>query len=109
MHIEYTADNLWEILVPTTRPDGRPYHLRYHRIWDAKVREITGGLTVMSVASGQWRAPDGEIFLERMIPVRIVCTRRQMEAIMVLTMTYYEQQAVMAFHLSNRTLTLRKE
>ena len=99
---------LWEILVPTTNNAGKPYRVRYHRVWDAKVREITGGLTVMPVANGQWTAPDGTVYRERMIPVRIACTESQIRAIMQLTLEYYDQEAVMVFHLSNRTLTLRR-
>lgn len=38
---------MWEILVPTTKRIivGSPYYTtRFHRVWDAKVRAITGGL-----------------------------------------------------------------
>ena len=45
---------MWEILVPTKSNAGKPYRTRYHRVWDAKVREISGGLTVMPVVKGQW-------------------------------------------------------
>lgn len=62
---------LWEILVPTVRNDGKPYRLRYHKVWDDKVRAISGGLTVMPVAKGQWVYKE-ELFTERMIPVRIL-------------------------------------
>jgi hypothetical protein len=47
---------LWEVLVPTETGDGRggkkPIHTRYHKVWDAKVRAITGGLTVLTPAKG---------------------------------------------------------
>ena len=73
---------LWEILVPTVSNAGKPYRTRYHRVWDQKVRAISGGLTVMPVAKGQWVDPaDGKLFVERMIPVRVIATREQMEAI----------------------------
>jgi hypothetical protein len=87
---------LWEILVPTTRRiGGRPYSLRYHRVWDAKVRAIAGGLTILHPTKGQWVSPDGQLFIERMIPVRIACTRAQIDAIAEMTGTYYDQLAVM--------------
>lgn len=92
--------SLWEILVPTVRNDGRPYRTRYHRIWDAKVREITGGLTILAPAKGQWVSPDGELFAERMIPVRIAATAEQMKAICDMTAKYYEQRAVMYYQVS---------
>lgn len=95
---------LWEILVPTVRNDGRPFRTRYHRVWDAKVREITGGLTIMPVAKGQWLSRDGELFSERMIPVRIACTREQIEQIIDMSLVYYGQLAVMAHKVSDEVI-----
>lgn len=90
---------LWEILVPTVRNDGKPYRLRYHRVWDAKVRDISGGLTIMPVAKGQWVC-NGVLFKERMIPVRIACSREDIDKIIDMTMKYYDQLAVMAYKVS---------
>lgn len=100
---------LWEILVPTVRPDGRPIRTRYHRVWDAKVRDITGGLTILPVAKGQWVAPDGELFTERMIPVRIACSRDQIEAIAEMTISYYDQQAVLAYRVGDEVILRRRK
>ena len=94
---------LWEILVPTMRNDGRPIYTRFHRVWDAKVREISGGLTVMPVAKGQWvdsSTGNNKLFCERMIPVRIIATRTEMLEIIKMTKKYYEQIAVLAYKLS---------
>ena len=92
---------LWEILVPTVRPDGRPIRTRYHRVWDAKVRAIAGGLTILTAAKGQWVAPDGTLFSERMIPVRIACSRKQMDDIADFTASHYEQLAIFYYMVSN--------
>lgn len=94
------SKELWEILVPTVRNDGRPFRLRYHRVWDAKVREISGGQTIMPVAKGRW-IHNGELFSERMIPVRILATKDEIEKIVDLTLKYYDQIAVMAYKVSN--------
>lgn len=99
---------LWEILVPTVRNDGRPIRTRFHRVWDQKVRAITGGLTVVPPVRGQWVAPDGRLFAERMIPVRIACTRDQIDAIADMTMTYYDQLAVMAYRVSDEVILKEK-
>jgi len=99
---------LWEILVPTVRNDGRPFHLRYHKIWDNKVREITHGLTIMPVTKGQW-IDKGNTFVERMIPVRIACTREQIEQIIDFTIKYYEQIAVMAYKISEEVIIKRRK
>lgn len=96
---------LWEILVPTiSRTTGKPYRTRYHRVWDSKVRSIAGGLTIFHPVIGQWVSPDGELFTERMIPVRIACTEEQIRAIMDLTAKFYDQLAVMAYKISTQCI-----
>jgi len=95
---------LWEIMVPTISNEGVPWRTRYHRVWDAKVREITGGLTIMPVSKGQWISPVGEIFIERMIPVRIACSEEQINLIMDMTAKHYSQKAVMAQLISENVI-----
>ena len=123
---------LWEILVPmekrvkTARPSlslsegeyaveleawqkQNSYSTRYHRVWDAKVRTITGGLTILTPAKGQWISPAGELYQERMIPVRIVATREQIDQIIDLTMKYYDQLAVLCYKLSDEVILRHRE
>ncbi len=97
--------DLYEILVPTIRrKGGKPYRTRYHRVWDNQVREITGGLTIMRPCVGHWVAPDGELFVERMIPVRIACTAAQIKEIADLTAEYYDQLAVMYYRVADKVV-----
>jgi hypothetical protein len=103
---------LWEILVPTERPSHHPgdyYRTRYHRVWDEKVREITGGLTIMTPARGQWVSPSGELFAERMIPVRIVATREEIDRVINMTLAYYDQEAVLCYKLSDEVLLVYRD
>lgn len=102
-------DKMWEILVPTIRNDGRPFRTRYHRVWDDKIRNIAGGLTVLRPAIGQWVSPTGNFFKERMIPVRILCSRENIEKIIDITLDYYEQEAVLAYCISNECIVKYKE
>lgn len=95
---------LWEILVPTIRNDGRPIRTRFHRVWDARVRDISGGLTIMPPARGQWVAPSGDLFVERMIPVRIVATLDEISDIIDFTMKYYEQLAILCYKISDMVI-----
>jgi hypothetical protein len=95
---------MWELLVPTVRPDGRYIRTRFHRVWDAKVRAITNGLTILPVNKGQWVSPSGQLFIERMIPVRIACTRIQIEDIIDMTLVYYDQEAVLAYVVSEEVI-----
>lgn len=90
---------LWEIFVPTCR-DGRPVKTRSHKEWDSRVRRIAGGLTVLKPARGQWVSPTGNLFTERMIPVRIMCTKEEIERIADITAEFYKQEAVMYYLLS---------
>ena len=38
---------IWELLVPTVSNEGKPFKTRFHKVWDTKVRELVGGLTIM--------------------------------------------------------------
>lgn len=92
---------LWEVLVPTVRNDGRPFRTCYHRVWDEKVRNVSLGLTVMPPSiSGQWISPEGDLYKERMIPVRIVATEAEIREIVTMTRRYYDQEAILYFLVS---------
>lgn len=96
---------MWEILVPTIRrADNKPIKTRYHKVWDKKVRDISGGLTIMTPAKGQWLSNDNELFVERMIPVRIIATEEQISKIIDMTMVYYDQLAILAYRVSDHVI-----
>ena len=96
---------MWEIMVPTERRvDGKPITTRFHRAWDAKVRAISGGLTVMKPALGQWVCPEGELYRERMIPVRFLATVDQMNHIVDMTAVNYDQLAVLCYAVGSNVV-----
>ena len=97
---EAADQHLWEILVPTVRNDGRPFRLRYHKVWDERVKAVSGGLTIVPPVNGVWVSPEEETFKERMIPVRIMCTRDEIMAIAKMSKEYYEQEAIMVHRVS---------
>ena len=99
---------LWEILVPTTSNEGKPFRTRYHRVWDAKVRAISNGLTILTPAKGQWVSNDGKLYSERMIPVRILCTKSEIDKIIDITMDYYSQLAILAYKISDECILKHK-
>ena len=100
---------LWEILVPTVMGDtGKPIRTRYHRVWDAYVRSLSDGLTILTPARGQW-VYESKLFEERVIPVRIACSEEQIRLIIDHTIKYYKQIAVMAYKLSERVLIIHRE
>lgn len=93
---------LWEIMVPCHTNAGKPYRTRHHRQWDEQVLRITNGMTIMKPTIGWWQPgrPE-ERFRDRMIPVRIACTSKQMDEIIKRTLNHYpDQEAVMAYVIS---------
>src|SRR3989338_2226118 len=93
--------SLWEIFVPAHSNDGKEYPMEHHYSWDAKVRGISGGLTILKTAKGQWTSPDGKIFFDKMIPVRIFCTEEEIDKIIQLSIDHYGQEAVLAYEVSD--------
>ena len=100
-----TERTLYEILVPCQWNDGRPVRTRHHREWDKRVRKIAGGLTILRPGKGQWIHED-ELYEDRVIPVRVFCTQRQIERIGQITIEHYEQEAVMVYQLSDWCLIM---
>jgi hypothetical protein len=97
---------LWEILVPTVRNDGRPFKTCYHKVWDKKVYDITGGITIMKPTRGKWvsEGPDAKYYEERMIPVRIATSRENIEKIIDVTKEYYDQIKIMCYKISEEVI-----
>lgn len=97
---------LFEILVPTTFGDtGKPVRLKHHRIWDDHARGKAGGLTILKPVKGQWlEFETNDLVVERVIPVRIATSRRDMDDILNFTIKHYRQKAVMAYELSNNVV-----
>lgn len=96
---------LWEILVPRRSNAGKPFRTRHHQNWDGKVRRISGGLTIFHpTKKGEWIDTDGTLFTDSCIPVRIRCTRKQIEKIMDITALHYDQKAVFVCKVSDETI-----
>ena len=103
-----TTKTLWEILVPRFSK-RKEYTLDHHKTQDAHVRGIARGVTILRTAKGHWVNPEGTVFVEEMIPVRIHCTKSQIEQIMDHTLAYYHQEAVFAYEVSNNVIIRRKD
>jgi hypothetical protein len=95
---------LWEILVPKYSNEGKEYSLIHHQKWDDYVRGIAGGLTIFKKSRGQWISPEGQLFSEEMIPVRICCSSNNLNRIVDFTLNHYDQLAVMAYEISNNII-----
>lgn len=101
---------LWEILVPTINNEGKPFRTRHHKEWDKVVRNISGGMTILTPCKGQWIDKSTEVlYEERMIPVRIACTRNQIIQIMKFAKVHYKQIDILAYKVSDDVIFLSKE
>lgn len=101
---------MWELYVPCVRNNGRPIRTRCHREWDSRVRRISGGLTIYPPVRGQWISPaTSNLFVERMIPVRIACTREQIKKIIDMTIDFYDQEAVLCTKISEEVILKYKK
>ena len=96
---------MWEIYVPACIPNAsKKYRISHHKQWDEFVVSITGGLTIMKSAKGVWINSIGKKINEKMIPCRIACTEEQMHKIVDFTIKHYDQEAVLAYQISEKTI-----
>lgn len=91
---------LYEILVPTIYGDTmKPIRTKHHKRWDERVKKLSGGLTILTPGKGVW-VHEGKDYVERVIPVRIMCTEKVIKEIVEITLQHYRQKAVMYYVLS---------
>lgn len=98
---------LWEILVPASNDDMK-FTYNHHKEWDAVVKRKAGGVTIMKIAKGQWVIPTGKLYVDKMIPCRIVCDEEQIKEIIDFTIVHYKQEAVLAYRISDKVILHHK-
>ena len=91
---------LWNIYVPTHDNEGKKFEDEYHKKWDAFVQKITKGLTIQKISKGIWINPTDRKYEENVIPVKIACTKNQIEIIADYTAEHYGQEAIMYYIVS---------
>jgi hypothetical protein len=99
---------MWEILVPASGKE-QEFPFEHHKAWDEFVRNMAGGLTILKTAKGEWVSPDGTLFRDRVIPVRINCSKKQIKKIIKFTIRHYNQEAVLAYKISNKVLLIYRD
>ena len=63
---------------------------------------LVGGMTIFASGRGRWKDSSGKECTEKIIPVRIMCSKKQMEKIVKFTMLHYRQQAVMFYEVTEK-------
>ena len=102
-------NELWEILVPASNNKDLKFSFEHHKEWDSFVKDLTGGVTILKTAKGQWVNPDGKLYVDRIIPCRIACTREEIMIIIGFTLEHYNQEAVMAYKISSDVILKHKK
>ena len=93
---------VYKILVPANNNQGSEFSIDHHHQWDEFVRKLVGGVTIMKSAKGQWTNPhDGQLYIDKMIPCEINCTKEQIKKIGKFTKEHYGQEAVAYYKISN--------
>ena len=100
---------LWEILVPASNNKDLKFSYEHHKAWDAYVKKTTGGVTIMKTAKGEWVSPTGKLYVDKMIPCRIVCTEDQISDIIDFTIDHYSQEAVLGYRVSTHVILRHKD
>ena len=103
---------LWEILVPASSNKNEAGALKFtyehHKEWDEFVKDISGGVTIMKTAKGEWISPNGKVYIDRMIPCRIACSYEELSVIIDFTIAHYSQEAVLAYKISDDVILRHK-
>ncbi len=94
---------VWEILVPAENNSGVEFTLEHHKKWDEFVKNLTGGLTIMKSAKGQW-IYNKKTYFDKVIPCRIACSPKKIKKIIDFTIKHYEQKAVYAYKVSKTVI-----
>jgi hypothetical protein len=100
---------VWCILIPTLM-EGNFVRTRHHKVFDAYVRKITGGITIFAPGKGQWINPENdELVEERIIPVNIACNDDDLKKIVNFTIKHYKQDALMYYKVSDEVFIMAKD
>jgi hypothetical protein len=99
---------LYEILVPASNNKDLQFSYEHHKKWDDFVINVAKGVTILKTGKGQWVSPTGQLYKDRVIPCRIACTREEIDKIIDFTIQHYQQEAVMAYCISEEVIIKHK-
>jgi hypothetical protein len=102
--------SLWNILIPCADNSGRKFPLFVRRMWNEQVRRMTDGMSIMQAITGEWRNPEnGRIVREKMIPVSLLMTQREIAELAQFTRTLFKQNCVMYYRVSSEVFMAGEE
>jgi hypothetical protein len=83
--------------------------MKHHKEWDAFVKKLVGGVTILKISKGEWISPSGQLYAEKMIPCRIMCTEEQIDKIVDFTIIHYKQEAVAWYKITDEVFLRHKK
>ena len=96
---------LYEILIPIINNRGERFSAEHHKKWNNKALKIAGKFIIMKVIKEEWINLFGkEFYKNKMIPIRISCTKNQIEKIIQITIKHYNQEVILAYIISEKAL-----
>ena len=101
--------SLWEILIPAHDNKGKDFSIEHHQEWDKVAKKLSGGLTILKTGKGIWISPEGRTFHDKMTPIRVYCTEKQIDELIKFTIKHYKQKAVMAYEISNKVKIVNRK
>ena len=101
-------NKMWEIFVPASSSE-QEFAYAHHKEWDEYVKSLTGGLTIMKSAKGEWiDNSTNKLYKDKVIPVRIKCSKKTIKKIIKFTIQHYNQEAVLAYKVSDKVILTHK-
>jgi len=94
-------DEMWEFLLPMINVARHRITFTEYLEWGNEVKKITTGLVLLPFENASWCDSDGVLFKDGMVPVRVTCNKEHVQDIIELTLTYYQQPAIMAYKISD--------
>ena len=101
-------ENLYEILIPVKPNDVKPFDLRYnadggftdehHKEFFENILTAVGGYTKLPTVEGAWMG-DKKLYIEAMIPVRVMTDSETIDYLANIAKTHYEQEAIFVANL----------
>jgi len=99
---------LYQILIPNLDNKGLTFPSDIRRDFLLKVSGIVGGATMLNATQqvyGVWRGHDGSLFTDSSAPMLVaVETKHQLQQIMSLARTTFEQDSIMAWLVSEEVI-----
>lgn len=101
---------VYEFALPKFANSGESYQWAL-QAWSRDAMRLAGGVTVFPEAQGAWRDPaDGKVYLDKMIPHRVLCTAETAQALLEIAFRLFaDQKAIFVTKVGEGFIVNRSE